>query len=379
MPSPFVTLLLDYATETTLALVRTAVDAINAKVSTAAAQATGNASLASLDGKTVAVNTGAVVVSSSALPTGAATSALQGAGLPAALGAGGGVKVDGSGTALPVSAASLPLPSGAATETTLASVLAKIIAAPATEAKQDTGNGFLSTLAGIVSAGKAAISAAQLPAALGQAARASSLGVTLSTEDAAKMPALGQALAAGSVPVVLPVAQAGGALALDATLTGGTLVAVAKGAAATGASPSGNPVYVAGIDGSSLVRPLLVSGAGNVQVGQAKGTSYSSAAAEISAVVSASACSPSMINVRNVSGNTRYVHCFNATSLPANGTVPVFMFMLTANSDQQKTFPIPTNRFSTGMTIAASSTAGTLTVSATSDFLIQVDLYPSST
>jgi len=49
------------------------------------------------------------------LPTGASTSALQGGGLPAALGAGGGLKVDGSGTALPVSAASLPLPSGAAT------------------------------------------------------------------------------------------------------------------------------------------------------------------------------------------------------------------------------------------------------------------------
>lgn len=36
-------------------------------------------------------------------------------GLPAALGAGGGLKVDGSGTALPISAASLPLPSGAST------------------------------------------------------------------------------------------------------------------------------------------------------------------------------------------------------------------------------------------------------------------------
>jgi hypothetical protein len=35
--------------------------------------------------------------------------------IPAALGAGGGLKVDGSGTALPVSAASLPLPSGAST------------------------------------------------------------------------------------------------------------------------------------------------------------------------------------------------------------------------------------------------------------------------
>jgi len=38
----------------------------------------------------------------------------------------------------PVSLASSPLPTGAATETTLAAVLAKIIAAPATEAKQDS-------------------------------------------------------------------------------------------------------------------------------------------------------------------------------------------------------------------------------------------------
>lgn len=42
---------------------------------TAANQVTGNNSLASIDGKIVAVNTGAVVVSSSALPTGAATEA----------------------------------------------------------------------------------------------------------------------------------------------------------------------------------------------------------------------------------------------------------------------------------------------------------------
>lgn len=40
---------------------------------TAAKQDTGNASLASLDTKTVAVNTGAVTVAASALPTGAAT------------------------------------------------------------------------------------------------------------------------------------------------------------------------------------------------------------------------------------------------------------------------------------------------------------------
>ena len=46
----------------------------------------------------------------------------------------------------PVSAASLPLPSGASTEVTLAAVLAKILAAPSTEAKQDTINTSLGTI-----------------------------------------------------------------------------------------------------------------------------------------------------------------------------------------------------------------------------------------
>ena len=50
-------------------------------------------SLSSIDGKVTACNTGAVVVSSSALPSGASTAALQGGGLPAALTASGNLKV----------------------------------------------------------------------------------------------------------------------------------------------------------------------------------------------------------------------------------------------------------------------------------------------
>lgn len=187
------------------------------------------------------------------------------------------------------------------------------------------------------------------------------------------------ALPTGSNTIGAVTAPGAAALALDATLTGGTQVAIAKGAAATGAAVSGNPVYTAGIDGGGLVRPTLHSAAGNAQVSIAKGTSYSSAAAESSAVVSASACSPSMVNVRNLTGTTRYVQFFDAGALPANGTVPKFMFMLTANSDQQKTFPCAAGRFPTAMTVASSSTAGTLTFSAGTDLLIQVDLYPSNT
>jgi hypothetical protein len=131
---------------------------------TAANQVTGNASLAtiagdttSLDGKVTACNTGAVVVSSSALPAGASTAAKQ-----PALGTAGtassdvlsvqGISsmtplvVDGSASTQPVSgtvtanagtgtfavsASALPLPSGAATS-----------------ALQSTGNASLATIAG---------------------------------------------------------------------------------------------------------------------------------------------------------------------------------------------------------------------------------------
>lgn len=143
---------------------------------------------------------------------------------------------------------------------------------------------------------------------------------------------------------------------------------------ATGA----NPVPVGGIDGSGTARPLLTSAAGNAQTAPAKGTSYSSAALEISKVVSASACLVSKIRVQNINGATRYVHIFNAAALPGNGTVPTVMFTLTANSGGEVVFPIPTDRFSTGLVVAASSTQGTLTISATADFLIWVDLFPTN-
>ena len=66
--------------------------------------------------------------------------------LAAIAGSGGLTDAELRASAVPVSAAALPLPAGASTETTLAAVLAKIIAAPATEAKQDTGNTTLANI-----------------------------------------------------------------------------------------------------------------------------------------------------------------------------------------------------------------------------------------
>ena len=73
--------------------------------STEAKQDTGNASLASIDGKITAVNTGAVVVSSSALPSGAATAAKQPAIGTAGTPSADVVSIQGvaSGTVVPIS------------------------------------------------------------------------------------------------------------------------------------------------------------------------------------------------------------------------------------------------------------------------------------
>lgn len=109
-----------------------------------------DASTTSLDSKTVVVDTGNVTVVASALPTGAATSANQTTQtgllttIDADIGAiatstasvdtktpalvSGRVPVDGSGVTQPVSVASLPLPTGAATETTLSALNAKVTA-----------------------------------------------------------------------------------------------------------------------------------------------------------------------------------------------------------------------------------------------------------
>ena len=92
---------------------------VGSSVATAANQSTEIASLASIDGKITAVNTGAVVIASSALPSGASTAAKQ-----PALGTAGSasadvitvqgitsmtaLKVDGSAVTQPVSVASIP-------------------------------------------------------------------------------------------------------------------------------------------------------------------------------------------------------------------------------------------------------------------------------
>ena len=121
----------------------------------------------SIDGKITACNTGAVVISSSALPSGAATSSLQGAGLPASLSTGSNLKVSieegqitGFATSANQSTANTSLATIAGDTTSLdgkvtacntGAVVISSSALPsgaATASNQTTANTSLSTIAG---------------------------------------------------------------------------------------------------------------------------------------------------------------------------------------------------------------------------------------
>ena len=96
-------------------------------------------SLSSVDGKITACNTGAVTISSSALPTGGSTSALQSSGNTSLSSIDGKITACDTGS---VTISSSALPTGGATS-----------------ALQSTGNTSLATLAGCVSANVLSVSA----------------------------------------------------------------------------------------------------------------------------------------------------------------------------------------------------------------------------
>lgn len=113
---------------------------------TSALQGTGNTSLSSIDGKITACNTGAVVVSSSALPSGGSTGAKQDTGNTSL------ASIDGKITAVNTGAvviSSSALPTGAATETTLSAASAKLPASLGAKAGSASLSVVLATDAGL--------------------------------------------------------------------------------------------------------------------------------------------------------------------------------------------------------------------------------------
>jgi hypothetical protein len=147
--------------------------------------AAAEASLASIDSKTVHVDTGAVVVASSALPTGASTLAAQNTG-NAFLASLDGKTVHVDTGAVVVSSSALP--TGASTLTA-----------------QNTGNASLSSLDGKtvhVDTGAVVVSSSALPTGASTLAAQTTGNASLSSIDG-KLNSLGQKTSANSVPVVI--------------------------------------------------------------------------------------------------------------------------------------------------------------------------------
>jgi len=91
---------------------------------------------------------------------------------------------------------------------------------------------------------------------------------------------------------------------------------------------------------------------------------------EKSAVVCSSGCNFTEMSGYNDSAATRYIMLFDAATLPANGAIPNQFYLVAANMG----FGIlgAAERFRTGMVVACSTTAKTLTITATNDCFFHV-------
>lgn len=124
------------------------------------------------------------------------------------------------------------------------------------------------------------------------------------------------------------------------------------------------PLAFQGTDVDGYAQEVAVSGfIPSITLGNL--TNYTTGALEASAVVKASAGKLFVISGFNTSASDRYIHVFNATSLPADTTIPLFTMIALAGSTFGYTAPNLYGRyFSTGIVIATSSTLATLTVGA---------------
>lgn len=159
--------------------------------------------LTTLNGKVTACNTGAVVVSSSALPSGAATAANQSTANTTLSTINGKITACDTGS---VAIASSALPTGAATSSKQDTIISSL---SSIDGHVDGVEGSLSSIDAKITAvntGAVVIASSALPTGAATAARQDTGNASLSSIDG-KIPSLGQALAAASVPVVLTAAQ----------------------------------------------------------------------------------------------------------------------------------------------------------------------------
>ncbi len=94
-------------------------------------------------------------------------------------------------------------------------------------------------------------------------------------------------------------------------------------------------------------------------------SNYTSPSLEASKIVSAVPCKLFVISGFNTLASDQYIHIFNSTTLPANGTKPLFVLYASGGSTFGYTAPALYGRyFSTGLVICNSTTLATKTLGA---------------
>lgn len=340
-------------------------------LATAAKQDTGNASLATIATQQTD-GTQKTQVTSSALPTGAATSALQGAGLPAAL-VGGKLDVN-----LGTSSITLPV-SGPLTDAQLRATPVPVsgtVTVTSTTVNQGTGAGAAAPWSIELSDGAAFYTGAktgQFPTSLGQTTRAASLSVALASDqvgsagsaatnvltvqgvasmtpvqvgdnsssltvDSTQLPAaLGQTTAAGSLSIVLNSNQVGTAgssattvLSVQGIASGTNLpvsqaTASALNATVTGSGSAGTAAAgVVTVQGIASMTPVQVSQAtaANLNATVAQGAGSGSAATFWYARVTDGTNTMPTMDAAARSGYQRVTDGTNTATVKAASTVP---------------------------------------------------------
>jgi hypothetical protein len=194
-----------------------------------------------------------------------------------------------------------------------------------------------------------------------------------------------QVLIGGSVSTSAPAYTAGqisplsidptGNLRTTSTATVAGQVQVV-GTAASGAAASGNPIPVAGKDGSGNIRPILTSTTGLTRTTYDYGSPpvsmwnsmlFSSFAAAGVAIKA----SPGVLRYFqfiNNSGSAGNIHLFDRTTQPANGAIPMFVLAIAAGAAATLGLFEGGMPFNNGIYIAMSSTLVTYTAVASTAF-----------